>query len=943
MNASRSLDEFGRAVAWLGDINHDGTPDYAVSSPRESGAAPSSGVVRVYSGRDASVLLTLSGVETGELFGWSIAALDDVNGDGTPDLAVGAPRSDGFTTPANTQPAKIRPVIEAMAAHRVDVVCGAGDSNHFYFQYGYNAGLQVALSQRVPCYATEVHSPNENNGLVATRWGSQAINSTGGPLGRFTEAPGIFGDVWNVDLVPATGQTLHRYAYWEPDAGMLSEAAHGLLIHHYHPMGVGSRLGYSMDYGVFASGGSSFTPEVRMGEPPYSLIQRYDRVSTGPAVQDEMRRVEFELPADPARDAEMLLRWTVPGDPPLVGPVFLLWMRAQNLDRPTGYAFSTLWAVGGRSARDAAVFYSLTPLPSLANFYGQVRRLQGPDKKVVIYIEEGGNDRGDTRPSIRARGISRTPEGYRDNMEFIKERIEAVWTASGWPLSELYFVMLGYHVLSDDPSKLDEEPLIALRQTTRDLAAEWPRSTCIDLSAMMTEAEARAMDWYTDEVHAHLTAQGYGELSRRIINSLMSPPPAPGRVRIISGANGATIRELAGAAPGDRYGSSVAAAGDLDGDGRADLAVGAPGGGPVPALVEIISAATGGLIRMVPGGEAGPGADFGASLARLGDVNGDGGPDLAIGAPGALEGAGSVFICSGVTGSLIRRIDGSGGERLGTAIAGPGDLNGDGAADVLIGSPLATGEEPGAGAARLYSGASGLALLSWPGQRTGERFGAAVAGVGDLDRDGVPDVAIGAPGREGVFVEVGSVLIASGADGAALQSFPGKRLRGHFGAALAGGVDVDDDDREDFIVGETTGVGSGSGLGADPAGIPGSAYVFSGQLSCCAVDFSQDGIVDFADYLEFLNRYEVGQIEIDFNGDGVVDFSDYLDFLSLFDSSDPRADLNADGLIDFQDYLVFLNRYETQPLVGAIDLNGDGLINFADYLEFLNLYDRCSH
>jgi len=48
----------------------------------------------------------------------------------------------------------------------------------------------------------------------------------------------------------------------------------------------------------------------------------------------------------------------------------------------------------------------------------------------------------------------------------------------------------------------------------------------------------------------------------------------------------------------------------------------------------------------------------------------------------------------------------------------------------------------------------------------------------------------------------------------------------------------------------------------------------------------------------------------DLNADGVIDFADYLEFLNLYDALDPRADLNADGVVDFADYLEFLNHYD---------------------------------
>lgn len=56
------------------------------------------------------------------------------------------------------------------------------------------------------------------------------------------------------------------------------------------------------------------------------------------------------------------------------------------------------------------------------------------------------------------------------------------------------------------------------------------------------------------------------------------------------------------------------------------------------------------------------------------------------------------------------------------------------------------------------------------------------------------------------------------------------------------------------------------------------------HLVACAVDLNRDGVVDFADYLEFLNRYEEQDLSVDFNGDGVVDFADYLEFLNRYEA-----------------------------------------------------------
>ncbi|MCC6677559.1 MAG: hypothetical protein IT436_10480 [Phycisphaerales bacterium] len=57
-----------------------------------------------------------------------------------------------------------------------------------------------------------------------------------------------------------------------------------------------------------------------------------------------------------------------------------------------------------------------------------------------------------------------------------------------------------------------------------------------------------------------------------------------------------------------------------------------------------------------------------------------------------------------------------------------------------------------------------------------------------------------------------------------------------------------------------------------------------GGNPCCVLDYTEDGLVDFGDYLEFLNRYDAGDLSADFTADGLVDFADYLEFLNLYDA-----------------------------------------------------------
>ncbi len=225
-----------------------------------------------------------------------------------------------------------------------------------------------------------------------------------------------------------------------------------------------------------------------------------------------------------------------------------------------------------------------------------------------------------------------------------------------------------------------------------------------------------------------------------------------GRVDIRSGATGDLLYQIEGQQSGDFLGWAVASIGDLDGDGIPDLLLGAPNSSPaglsLAGSVEVRSGRTGSLLYRINGEE--PAAYLGRSLAAVGDLDGDGFDDFAVGAPAAsaqgLPESGSAFVFSGATGALIYRFDGAAAfDEFGAAVAG-GDIDGDGVPDIAIGSPSASpGGRIGAGSALVFSGASGQLLFQLDGETRGDTLGRSVAFVGDLNGDGRSAVAIGAP------------------------------------------------------------------------------------------------------------------------------------------------------------------------------------------------------
>jgi hypothetical protein len=261
-------------------------------------------------------------------------------------------------------------------------------------------------------------------------------------------------------------------------------------------------------------------------------------------------------------------------------------------------------------------------------------------------------------------------------------------------------------------------------------------------------------------------------------------------------------------------------------------------------------------------GPSGPGSDYGVSVASAGDVNGDGYADLVVGAPatGQLgENPGDAYIYlggpTGLATTPSTALTGSAGDQLfGNSVASAGDINGDGYADVVVGAVgFSTNSVP---RAHVFLGsAGGLAAApattltrpdrsSFPGNAL---FGYSVASAGDVDGDGYSDILVGAAGGAYVF-RGGSNGIAAG-DATRLDNpIPGD---GVFGLLVASAGDVNGDGYADVVVSARAApyvyLGGPAGIAATPAlslSIPYSAVAVAVDAVASAGDVDGDGYGD---------------------------------------------------------------------------------------------------
>lgn len=316
-----------------------------------------------------------------------------------------------------------------------------------------------------------------------------------------------------------------------------------------------------------------------------------------------------------------------------------------------------------------------------------------------------------------------------------------------------------------------------------------------------------------------------------------------GSAYVYSGATGDMLYHWRGPVELAIFGYAVNDAGDVNGDGFADVIVGAPGASnSLSGNSYIYSGATGALLHTGYGAHAGN--SFGHSVAGAGDVNGDGVDDFIVGDPdddSNGEDSGSAYVFTGAGGWIIDvRSGGSAGDSLGVAVSGAGDVDRDGFDDVIIGASNASIRGPRSGSAYVLSVHDGVVLYMGHGRHRYEEFGHSVDGAGDMNGDGYDDVVIGAPYGYLGTIHVGHVYVVSGATGGLLARWKGQREYELFGASVSGAGDVSGDGVVDVLVGAP---------GVDPHG---AAYVLSLVCQPPSLSGPTPGLAGE------INRFEIG-------------------------------------------------------------------------------------
>jgi len=428
---------------------------------------------------------------------------------------------------------------------------------------------------------------------------------------------------------------------------------------------------------------------------------------------------------------------------------------------------------------------------------------------------------------------------------------------------------------------------------------------------------------------------------------------------------------------GDSLGSSVASAGDVNGDGYDDVIVGAENyanGESFEGASFVYYGSDSGLsssasVQMESDQAE---ASFGYSVAGAGDVNSDGFDDVIVGSyryDNGQNDEGAAFVYYGSAAGLSSSVDlilesNQDNAQFGFSVSAAGDVNDDGYADVVIGANNYNNGESNEGAAFIYYGSvvglNSTADVTLESNIENAHYASSVAYAGDVNSDDIDDLIVGAPsiGPGTVFIYYGSI---AGPESSASITLESTQSGASFGQSIASAGDLNADGYDDVIIGathyqngETSEGAAFISYGSSTGPSNGTYLILESNQSNSNFGFSVAGAGDingdgFDDVVVGANRYDLGESDEgvafiyygslttlkDSDGDGITDDEEVRlgtdiykldsddDGLSDLDEinfgSDPTvADTDNDGLTDQQEYYL-----GTNPIL--TDTDGDGV------------------
>lgn len=408
----------------------------------------------------------------------------------------------------------IQAFVQASAQRRVDIA-GIGDSNQLSAgTYGHDHGVQKAWASARGMYGTGVLPFAGYNLSSWPAAGQEYYASSLGSAGFSTQTPPP--QLAQYALSPAAGFVNLPYAYLADSESITSTASHyQLSLPPSTPFNTSDKLRWHYTYGIFANGTGSFQPSARQEATGNVLGSKSVNPVTGAyGLADDY----FELPAA-TRDFTIGFEPFALNGNNVEGPFFAQYQRAESVDASKGVAYSTLLAQGGRSALHAAQSLQSAPDPALREWLRQAVRLQSGDPTLMVNLIHGGNDRNFSAPSVGPNSApSNTGPGFADNAEAIINRLRGAWTAQGYDVNDMFFVIGAYH-----PQPGFEQNLADFETGAMTMADRLPNVAVVRGSRLVSAHTMATAGYYASAAdNAHLSPRGYEEFDRLAVKQLIS-------------------------------------------------------------------------------------------------------------------------------------------------------------------------------------------------------------------------------------------------------------------------------------------------------------------------------------------------------------------------------------------------------------------------------------